>query len=400
MKRLSKMILLCTTALCLWVPAHAQDTIRVEVEDHTTVIVATKDKQALKQLKYIDFNNLIEQVIKEVGADLPPDTAVTYNYELVNAGDKSVLVRVDDEQEQQEKEYVQLTIRNNKRGKTILNLRIPADSEDLKDWEEVEADVEELEAILGDKFSIRIEHSQADMDDMAEEEDDDEGEVEVDAWLGGEGITFYQTPWNTIAYFDFGINNYLQDGNFPNDQNAPYAVRPLNSTYVGIGITARRHLVTGKNGSYLAVDFGLLWDWYNFKYKPSYYLRATDTGVSWGDYKADFGEDLKKNKLVVSYLNVPVRLVYRGMNAKGNRTLNLGIGGYVGYRVNAWTKVQPVGGSKTKEKGDFYLNSLRYGVEGQIGFGSLLLFVKYDLNTLFDESQNINLQPISFGIRL
>lgn len=398
MKRISKQMLLGIIALCLYIPVYAQDTIRVEVEDHTTVIVATKDKQALQQLKFIDFNSLIEQVVKEAGATLPGDSVVTYNYELVNAGEKSTLVRVDAEEEQDGKEYVHIVVRNLKKGKTIVDVRMPVDEEDMEELEEdltvLKKDLEELDVALGDKYSVRMERTQMNEDSTGKKKN-----MEV-TLFGSENNTFQNKQWSSTAYLDFGVNNYLQDGNFPNDQNAPYAVRPLNSTYVGLGISARRRLFTGKNGNYLAVDFGLLWDWYNFKYKPSYYLRTTDTGVEWGDYEADFGESLKKNKLVVSYLNVPVRLVYRGMNANGDRSLNLGIGGYVGYRVNAWTKIKTTGGPKIKDKGDFYLNSLRYGVEGQIGYGSILLFVKYDLNTLFDESQNVALQPVSFGIRL
>jgi len=412
MKRIGKQLLLGMATLCLYFSAHAQDTIRVELEDHTTVMVVTKDKQALKQLKFVDFNALIEQVVKEVAAtEVPGDSTIKYNYELVNAGDKSLLVRVDEEHQQDKKEYVHIVVRNNKKGKRIVDVRVPMDKADIeefekdmvefkkdmeefeKDMEEFEKDMEELSVDLGNKYSISVER-------MARDENTSGKKEAKRISLSGKNDTFKSKFRSSVLYLDLGVNNYLQDGSFPNDQNAAYAVRPLNSTYVGLGISARRPLLTGKNGNYWAVDFGLLWDWYNFKYKPSYYLHTTDTGVEWRDYEADFGKSLKKNKLVVSYVNVPVRLLYRGVHADGNRSFKFGIGGYVGYRVNAWTKIQPTGGAKIKNKDDFYLNSLRYGVEVQIGYGSVLLFAKYDLNTLFDDSQNIGLQPISFGIRL
>jgi hypothetical protein len=82
-----------------------------------------------------------------------------------------------------------------------------------------------------------------------------------------------------------------------------------------------------------------------------------------------------------------------------------GIGGFAGYRINSWTKqayFDDGNKSKNKDRDGFYLNDFRYGLMAVIGVEDMVtLFVKYDLNPLFEANRGpADLNTLSFGIRL
>ncbi|HEU5146680.1 MAG TPA: PorT family protein, partial [Chryseosolibacter sp.] len=53
---------------------------------------------------------------------------------------------------------------------------------------------------------------------------------------------------------------------------------------------------------------------------------------------------------------------------------------------------------KEKNRDDFNLNNLRYGVRLQIGLRSTDLFINYDMNELFATDKGPELNAVSFGI--
>ena len=47
----------------------------------------------------------------------------------------------------------------------------------------------------------------------------------------------------TCSRFDFGLNNYLNsNGEFPDENNALYAVKPVQSWYVAVGLLNKTHV--------------------------------------------------------------------------------------------------------------------------------------------------------------
>jgi len=73
----------------------------------------------------------------------------------------------------------------------------------------------------------------------------------------------------------------------------------------------------------------------------------------------------------------------------------------VGYRIASKTKlVYEENGEREKEKDrdNFYLNNLRYGLRIQIGVRSTDLFVNYDMNELFAKDKGPKLNAVSFGL--
>lgn len=203
---------------------------------------------------------------------------------------------------------------------------------------------------------------------------------------------------------DLGTSNYLLNGKFPDDANAPYAVRPLGSIYVGLNSTLR---------SRIANKFFLEWgggvSWYNFKFQQdNIRLIKDDNGVIFFPDTADY--KFKKSKLSAAYLTasfVPVLdfsgSVHKSRFWDSQRSFRIGAGPYAAYRLASHSKVMysiDGNGQKDKLRENPYLSNFRYGIRFQIGFRSTDLFFNYDLNPLFVKGKGPDLQAFSFGIVL
>jgi hypothetical protein len=214
-----------------------------------------------------------------------------------------------------------------------------------------------------------------------------------------------------VSIFDFGMNNYMEEGQFPDASDAQYTVKPWGSWYVAIIPGWQTH-VTGK----FAVDYGASVSWNNFKYQdPSTHLIKGEESVIFDQWPPEL--KASKSKLTVTYINahlVPVfdfgyksktKTYGDGTTTKktwySRKGFRIGLGGYVGYRIGSYTKLvsRANGGKeKSREKNNFYLNNIRYGARLLIGFGEVDLFVNYDLNTLFAENRGPELNAFSFGL--
>lgn len=202
--------------------------------------------------------------------------------------------------------------------------------------------------------------------------------------------------------FDLGMNNFLQDGKFPDENNAPYTVRPWGSWYVGLN-SIQKVKIAGK----FYTELGLGMSWYNFKFQND------GLTMSKGANEVEFTQTLpdvnpEKSKLTVSYINVSVVPVldFGSRPSKSllwghNDAFRIGLGGYAGYRINSYAKqVYKVDGDveRDRTRSNFYLNNLRYGARLQMGYKGTDIFVNYDINELFSENRGPKLNAFSFGV--
>lgn len=216
-----------------------------------------------------------------------------------------------------------------------------------------------------------------------------------------------KTFWN----IDLGMNNYLEeDGSFPDEQNAPYTVRPWGSWYIGF-FTIFKTKVAGP----LFLEWGGGIDWYTFKYENTRIrMSKNDTGV---DFTEDPRPDISpvKSKLSVAYLDarfIPVLdfskkrgwLRDRLWNEDIGSGFRIGFGPYVGYRIDSWSKYSFRENNKKEkrhDKSNYYLNNFRYGARLQVGFKGVDLFVNYDLNKLYSDSKDTpGVNAFTFGFTL
>lgn len=217
---------------------------------------------------------------------------------------------------------------------------------------------------------------------------------------------YYSRKWGKTWQsfnFDLGMNNYLSDGKFPDDSNAPYSVRPWGSWYVGIN-SIHRTKVAGK----FFLEWGLGLSWYNFKFqKDNIMVQKDDAGVYF--LEDTVHSDFIKSKLTATYINaslIPV-LDFGGRGKKSRMwdsdggSFRVGIGPYVGYRIGSYSKLVYEEGSdreKEKSRNNYYLENFRYGMRMQVGFRSTDIFFNYDMNDLFAAEKGPSLNAFSFGV--
>ncbi|MEK6783159.1 MAG: hypothetical protein AABY93_15770 [Bacteroidota bacterium] len=205
---------------------------------------------------------------------------------------------------------------------------------------------------------------------------------------------------------DLGTNNYLSNGKFPDDTNELYSVRPWGSWFVGLN-SIQRTRVSGK----FFIEWGGGVSWYNFKFQnESTTMSKDDSGVIFSEDARDV--TFIKSKLTAAYLNASlIPLLDFGGNRRksslfdghGTDSFRIGIGPYAGYRIDSYAKqVYKEEGDKRKnrERDNFYLNNMRYGLRAQIGFNDIDLFISYDMNELFAAGKGPQLNAFSFGITL
>lgn len=118
-----------------------------------------------------------------------------------------------------------------------------------------------------------------------------------------------------------------------------------------------------------------------------------------------------KNSLKSTYLVVPLDFrYYFGSGSYDKSRFFIGFGGEIGLLLNSSTKLkQTINNSSNliKNKKDFGINDLKYGISFQIGVGNFNLYYKRYLSNLFDSNSlpmyesvnpNINKLGISFSI--
>jgi hypothetical protein len=213
----------------------------------------------------------------------------------------------------------------------------------------------------------------------------------------------------TSHYFnlELGMNNYIQDGKFPDSNDELYSVKPWGSWYVGINGTNRTRI-----GGPLYLDWGGGISWYNFKHQNfATRLEKDDLEVIY--YEEPDVSSPVKSKLAITHLNLHLVPMFNFGKSGGKKDIfhwdyydsgfRVGLGGYVGYRIKSWTKYTwKEEGDKKKDHdyGNFYLNSVRYGVKFIVGYRSVDLFINYDISEIYSENRGPGLNAFSFGIVL
>ena len=110
-------------------------------------------------------------------------------------------------------------------------------------------------------------------------------------------------------------------------------------------------------------------------------------------------DGLKKSKLYVSYLTVPLLLEFQiPVNSFSNKVYFSG-GVIGGINIGSRTKIKQ-NSSKTKDKGSFNVNPFKYALTGRVGLGNISLYATYSLSPLFKDDKGPELFPFSIGLSL
>ena len=197
------------------------------------------------------------------------------------------------------------------------------------------------------------------------------------------------------AGIEFGINNFLnkdfemqvpEDGKYMELDDSKSIEFNLNLVDVSIPIVKKRlGLVTG---------LGLGWNNYKFNNKQLVLQNDGDSIYAVLDTETKYS----KNKLSALYMNVPLMLEFQ--QPVGNKKLWIAVGGYAGVKLGSNLKLITNDGAKTKNRKDYHLNTLRYGLRAQVGFDNFGVYCNYSLATLFKKDKGPELYPLSLGVSL
>ncbi len=344
------------------------------------------------------FSNLIlsAAISPELPGRVVKDTVV------INFGNKSkIMILVDDPAELKKISEFDL-------NKMLKDLSISVDTMN-NDEQYLKIEDETGEKYLNDT-SIIVEQGTVIDVDVLKEEIKDELRDEMQTEMRKEESSRKKKDYKrTRSYFNFelGMNNWLENGKYPNETNALYTVRNWGSWYVALANTNRVHV----SGSFY-LDFGANISWYNLKFQNDRTRMEKDETelVFWED---DLVVGPIKSKLTVSYINATLVPVFSFGRSGRKRDLfnwdyydkgfRIGLGGYIGYRLWSFTKYTwRENGTKNKnhDRGDYFLNNFRYGARFIMGFRVVDFFVNYDINTIFIEDRGPSLNGLSFGIIL
>ena len=355
-----------------------QDSIIINFNNNTRILIYVKDKSDLDNLRQYDLNAML----RDISVSIDSSKNVTYLKLEDEDGDKylkdTTIVINDNEEDGYEETRITHEDDNKARIK-LGNYRVELDVDDIEDIEETFEDIEHE----GLKVTTTTE-------EVRRRRTTHEFNIEI------------------------GVNNYLEDGDFP-DGSANYSVKPWGSWYIGFGSVHKTAIGRGP----LFLEWGGTLHWYNFKLdNEDIQIIKTENGTEYLEPPA--GVNGLKSKLTASYLSVSVvptldfshgtRKVKRyesgsiSISKYKKQGVRIGLGGYAGYRLGSHTKYkfkQDGDRDKDKDGGNFNLNNFRYGVRGQIGFKGMDFFINYDLNDLFNDGKGpADLNAISFGFIL
>jgi hypothetical protein len=200
----------------------------------------------------------------------------------------------------------------------------------------------------------------------------------------------------------FGFNAFTNTSSIGGGYNAKdFELSPFGSRYFGFGWTRSGTISKGTNAAF-KISYGLEVSWYNFMFENNNYLVKNTNEIGFRNYADAQGNviPLCRNKLTVANINIPV-MPYVAFK-KSSTITYIAAGGYVGYRLDSYTKTKEEdSGKKEWNHGSFFLNNLRYGLAFELGLKNFPdLFVNYDLNNMFQDGRGPKVGGISFGIRL
>lgn len=112
---------------------------------------------------------------------------------------------------------------------------------------------------------------------------------------------------------------------------------------------------------------------------------------------------MKKNKLVLAHLNIPLLLEFQTQGPKKYNQFNLAVGGNFGVLLDSYTRqTYDIDGKTMKRKvnENFHVAPFRYEAVARIGYGGVHLFASYALNSFFKKDKGPEIYPFSVGISL
>ena len=234
---------------------------------------------------------------------------------------------------------------------------------------------------------------------------------EEDCEFFGIGCDHWDWEWDGHRRYDkrtysdlviaFGLSNADIEG--ARLEDTPYKV--AGSRFFEIGWNWRTRVF--QNSNWLRFHYGFLFQFNGIKPKGNEYF-VNENGQT---TLQEFEYDLRKSKFRMDNLVVPLhfevgpshkRVSENRIRYSLKNQFRFGFGGYAGINLGARQKLKYTrDGDRVKDKlkGGYDASDFVYGLSTYIGAGGTLLYFKYDLNPIFQNTE-VKEQFIALGLRL
>ncbi len=403
-----RFFLLCilTYPLSLFADPNA-DTVIIEFEDETQIIIHAENRAQLKQLNDYNINQIVSDLNNAVGGKELPDYYHIKNNSAKRYFKDSTLIYESGKDFKIRMGNVTLEIDGLKEDQSLEDKWYEL-ADEFSNWNFEGGQQYHYDSIEGFTRTSRAYYKKKPLiSDLKRYSYRDVQNEEENTYKGN----FHNFN------IEMGLNNWLDKGGSLNGlADDSYSVKPWGSWYFGLGSVNKTQLY-----SILFLEWGAGLSWYNWKLEdPSYQVTKAITQVKFAQPVNLNDIEAIKSKLVASYLNVSLvplfdftqgtrKVIVNEVGSfKLNRSKNIGfrigVGGYLGYRMYGRSKYVYAEDNKLRNKekdnGNFYLSNVRYGLRGRVGWRGMDLFVNYDLNQVFISGNGPELNAFSFGIIL
>jgi hypothetical protein len=208
----------------------------------------------------------------------------------------------------------------------------------------------------------------------------------------------------TTSQFVFatGLNNVITEGESLSDSD----FRVWGSHFYEWGFTYNSRIF--KNNNLLHAKYGLSLMYNNLRPTENRYFVRNGEQTELVTGGVNFDESRFRNVFLVAPLHLEFDFSPKKTSKDGERTyfrthesVRLGIGGYAGVRIKSKQILKYEIDDldiKERQKGDFNVNDFTYGLSAYIGYKATSLYVKYDLNPMF-QNNAVDQNNISLGVR-
>ena len=206
----------------------------------------------------------------------------------------------------------------------------------------------------------------------------------------------------TQFVFALGVNNVLVDNQLSTLETSNYQF--WQSHFYELGWTWKTRM--DRDASKLYFKYGVSFLWNNLRAKNNMFhvVNGDQTNL------VVHSEKLSENRLRHVQMNFPIHFEWDfsrnseysdgRVRDRTNRSFRLGIGAFAGFKLGTRQYIEYKDSNDVKveelQKDNFNMNILNYGLSGYIAYKNTGFYVKYDMNSLFKNSEVRN---ISLGVR-
>ncbi len=220
--------------------------------------------------------------------------------------------------------------------------------------------------------------------------------------------------------FDLSLNGYLDKNGNMSFLGANHYLELNMPKSIGVHLNLYEQNIRLSNSGRFGFITGLGLEWHNYRFNRGVYLDENAEVLK--GYLIQ-GVKIKKNKLVVSYLSLPLLFEYQYRGGSKMEDFHFAAGALLGARLGSHTKTVFMENQKEyqlidpathevwktvispredteKVYNDFNLNPFKVDAMVRMGWGYINLFGTYSLTTLFRSAKGPELYPFSLGLTL